>query len=114
MNSYETVAETKWGVKKVKRDSTSIKTLRYSRPMMFVAELPLRAAGSVVPFALGNLAGEILERTPVIDQYTSSSTNMLLGILGAAYGFTKSGLELDENMELSGMTITPLDVSFEK
>jgi len=114
MSNFETVAATKWGVKKVKRDFRSTKTMKYSSLMKVVAELPLRAAGSMVPFALGNLAGEILEHTPIVDQYTSNSTNMLLGILAAGYGFAKSGLELDENMELSGITVTPLEVSFDK
>lgn len=88
--------------------------IRYSTPKKIVAELPLRAAGSGVQFALGNIAGAILEHTPVVDQYTSSSTNMLLGILGAAYGFAKSGLKLDDNMELSGMTVTPFHASFDQ
>lgn len=114
MNGFETVAETKWGAKKVKRDLTSTMTLKYSKPMKIVAELPLRVAGSVVPFALGNLAGEILEHMPVVDQYTSPSTSMLLGILGAGYGFIKSGLELDENMEISGVTVTPFYASFDE
>lgn len=114
MSNFETVADTRWGVKKVKHGLEPTATVRYSKPLRYGAELPIKAAGSIVPFWLGNLAGQILEYVPVVDQFTSNDTNMLLGILAAGYGFLKSGLVLNDNMEIAGITVTPFHVPVDK
>jgi len=109
--SYETIADTRWGKKKVSRNFNSTKTVSYRKPLAIAAELPIRVAGSVVPFLLGTVAGEILEYTPVIEQYTNPSTSMLLGIIAGAVGFVKSGISLDDNMQFEGISIQPITFS---
>lgn len=109
--SYETIADTRWGKTKVSRSFNSTKTVNYRKPLAIVAELPIRAAGSVIPFLLGAVVGEVLEHTPVIEQYTSPSTSMLFGIVAGAIGFAKSGINLDDNMQVEGVSIQPITFS---
>lgn len=114
MNGFETVTETQWGAKKVRHCLLATVSISYPKPAKLITELPLRAAGSVIPFALGNIAGQVLEYTPVVDQYTSSSTHMLIGMLVAGYGFFRSGVKLNEDMEIAGAHIGPFPIKFNK
>ncbi len=107
MKNFETAAETKWGTKKVRRGPNFNTTISYKSLRARAIELPIKVAGSVIPFALGNVVGEVIENIPIIDQYTNPNTNMLIGIIAGAVGFAKSGLNLDGSMHLEAITIAP-------